>query len=125
MVIGCLRGDRGRACSDGRVRDVSICDSAEQGEIGIRVALGAQSADVLRLLSSRPLRFAALGVLLGIRGIYAATPAFRSVLYNVPPNDPITLGAAAAGVPAIALTTTIMAIWRALKVDPAVVLRDE
>jgi ABC-type lipoprotein release transport system permease subunit len=94
-------------------------------EIGIRVALGAQSADVLRLLSSRPLRFAALGVLLGMSGFYAATPAFRSVLYDVPPNDPITLGAAAAGVPAIALTATIMAIWRALRVDPAVVLRDE
>jgi ABC-type antimicrobial peptide transport system permease subunit len=94
-------------------------------EIGIRVALGAQTGDVLRLLSPRPLRFAGLGVLLGVTGFYAATPAFRSVLYDVPPNDPITLGAAAASVLAIALTATLVAVWGALHVDPAVVLRDE
>jgi len=51
-----------------------------------------------RMLSSRPLRFAGLGVLLGVVAFYAAAPEFRSVLYEVPPADPTTLGAAAAGV---------------------------
>jgi len=56
---------------------------------------------------------------------YAATPAFRSVLYDVPPADPITMGAAAASVLAIAVAATFVAAWGALRVDPAVVLRDE
>jgi predicted permease len=94
-------------------------------EIGIRVALGAQTGDVLRLLSSRPLRFAGLGVLLGVAAFYVAAPEFRSVLYEVPPADPITLGAAAASVLAIAMAATFVAAWGALRVDPAVVLRDE
>lgn len=94
-------------------------------EIGIRVALGAQAADVLRLLSSRPLRFAGLGALVGLAGFYAAAPAFRNVLYEVPPADPVTMGAAAVGVLAIAVAATLVAVWGALRVDPAVVLRDE
>lgn len=94
-------------------------------EIGIRVALGAQTADVLRLLSSRPLRFAGLGALLGLAGFYAATPAFRSVLYEVPPADPVTMGATAAGVLAIAMGATLVAVWGALRVDPSAVLRDQ
>src|SRR5262249_16405707 len=43
-------------------------------EIGIRMALGARAADLLRLFSARPMRFAAIGALLGIAGFYAATP---------------------------------------------------
>jgi ABC-type antimicrobial peptide transport system permease subunit len=80
-------------------------------EIGIRVALGAQTGDVLRLLSSRPLHFAGLGVLLGVAAFCVAAPEFRSVLYEVPPTDPITLGTAAAGVLAIAMAATFVAAW--------------
>jgi FtsX-like permease family len=94
-------------------------------EIGIRVALGAQAGDVFRLLSSRPLRFTALGVICGLAGFYAAAPAFRSVLYDPAPADPVTMGAAAAGVLAIAMAATLVAIWGAVRVDPAMVLRDE
>src|SRR5216684_951963 len=84
-------------------------------EIGIRVALGAQTGDVLRMLSSRPLRFASLGVILGAAGFYAAGPAFRSVLYEVPAADPITTGGAAVVVLAIAMTATLVSIWGALR----------
>ena len=94
-------------------------------EIGIRVALGARPGDVLRLLSSRPLRFASLGVILGAAGFYLAAPAFRSVLYEVPAADPITMGGAVVVVLAIAMTATLVAVWGALRVDPAVVLREE
>lgn len=94
-------------------------------EIGIGVALGAQPGDVLRLLSSRPLRFAGFGVILGVAGFCAVAPAFRNVLYDVTPADPIVIGAAAAGVLAIASVATLVAVWGALRVDPAVVLRGE
>jgi len=94
-------------------------------EIGIRVALGAQPRDVLRLFSARPMCFAGLGVLLGVAGFYAATPAFRSVLYEVSSTDPISIVSAATGVLLIALAATVVAINGALRVDPAIVLRDE
>jgi predicted permease len=94
-------------------------------EIGIRVALGARAADVLRLFSARPMRFAGIGVLLGITGFYAATPGFRSVLYEVSSTDPITVVSAVAAVLLIALAATIVAVSGALRVDPAIVLRDE
>ena len=94
-------------------------------EIGIRVVLGARAADVLRLFSARPMRFAGLGVLLGVTGFYAATPAFRSVLYEVSSTDPITVVSAVAAVLAIALAATMVAVSGALRVDPAIVLRDE
>ena len=99
--------------------------SQSRREIGIRVALGAQVPDVLRLFSARPMRFAALGVLLGVAGFYAATPAFRSVLYEVSSTDPITMISAVAAVLAIALAATVVAVSGALRVDPAIVLRDE
>jgi predicted permease len=94
-------------------------------EIGIRVALGARAADVLRLFSARPMRIAGIGVLLGVAGFYAATPAFRTVLYEVSSTDPFTVVSAAAAVLAIALAATLVAVSGALRVDPAIVLRDE
>ena len=94
-------------------------------EIGIRVALGARAADVLRLFSARPMRFAGLGVLLGVTGFYAATPAFHSVLYEVSSTDPITVFSAVAAVLIVALAATVVAVSGALRVDPAIVLRDE
>ncbi|HYL78993.1 MAG TPA: ABC transporter permease [Bryobacteraceae bacterium] len=94
-------------------------------EIGIRVAIGARPADLLRLLSARPLRFAALGVALGIAGFYAATPAFRSVLYEVSPADSAAMFSSAATVMCIAVAATLAAIRAAIRVDPATVLREE
>jgi cell division protein FtsX len=94
-------------------------------EIGIRLALGARAADVLRLFSARPMRFAGIGVLFGVTGFYAATPAFRSVLYEVSSTDPITIVSTMATVLLIALAATIIAVSGALLVDPAIVLRDE
>jgi predicted permease len=94
-------------------------------EIGIRVALGAHAADLFRLFSARPLRFAALGVALGIPGFFAATPAFRSVLYEVSPADPFAMLSSVATVLCIALAATLVAIRAAIRVDPATILRED
>jgi hypothetical protein len=94
-------------------------------EIGIRVALGARAVDVVRLFSARPMWFAFAGVSLGLAGFFAAGPAFRSVLYDVSPGDPGSLLAAVGGVLLIALAATLVAVGGALRVDPAVVLRNE
>lgn len=94
-------------------------------EIGVRIALGARAADVVRLFSAQPLRFAGLGVVLGWVGFYAATPGFRSVLFGVTPTNPVTMAWAAAAVLLIALAATLIAVMGALRVDPAAVLREE
>lgn len=94
-------------------------------EIGIRVALGAGAGDILRRFSARPLRYAALGMTLGIAGFWAATPAFRSLLYEVSSSDPRNMVAASAAVLLIALVSTLIAAGGALRLDPAAVLREE
>ena len=94
-------------------------------EIGIRVALGARAADVLWLFSARPLRIAGVGVLVGVAGFYAATPAFSTVLYEISSTDSITVVSSVAAVLLIALAATTIAVSSALRVDPAIVLRDE
>jgi len=94
-------------------------------EIGIRVALGARPADILRLFSSKPVTFAAIGAAGGIAGFYAATPAFRSVLYDVSPNDPAAIAGAVIVVLSIAIAATLVAVHAAIRVEPAVILREE
>jgi len=94
-------------------------------EIGIRVALGASAAHVLKLFSARPVWIAVGGVIAGLAGFYAARPAFQSVLYDVSPADPITMFSSAVGVLFIAALATLVATAAALRVDPAMVLRDE
>ena len=94
-------------------------------EIGIRVALGAGAADILGRFSSRPLRYAVSGMALGLLGFWAATPAFRSLLYEVSSSDPWNMICAAAAVLLIALISTLVAAGGALRLDPAAVLREE
>ena len=94
-------------------------------EIGIRVALGATPGDVLRLFSMRPVSSAAIGAALGIAGFYIATPTFRSVLYDISPNDPAAIARAVGAVLFIAAAATLVAIRAAIKAEPAAILRDE
>lgn len=94
-------------------------------EIGIRVALGAGSGDILRRFSARPLRYAAIGLAFGILSFWAVTPAFRSLLYEISSSDPRNMLQASAMVLLIALASTLVAAGGALRLDPATVLRDE
>ena len=59
-------------------------------EIGVRVALGAQAADVARLVLAEGVRFVAVGVVLGVAGAVATSRALRGMLYGVGPADPLT-----------------------------------
>lgn len=94
-------------------------------EIGIRCALGAQPADVRRLILGRGLALAAIGVVVGLVAALAGTRVLTSILYGVSPTDPLTLvGAAAALLVTAALACTIP-VRRATRVDPAVALRSE
>jgi macrolide transport system ATP-binding/permease protein len=93
-------------------------------ELGLRMALGADAANLLRLVISRGLRLTVGGVLLGAVAALVLTRLLGQLLYNVSPRDPLVFGAALL---VMTLTTTsacLLPAWRASRTDPARVLRD-
>jgi putative ABC transport system permease protein len=96
-----------------------------QHEIGIRMALGAQKRDVLRLVVGGGMRLTALGVLIGIAAALALTRLLGNLLYGVPAFDGLTFGAVALLLVAIALAACWLPARRATAVSPLVALRTE
>jgi putative ABC transport system permease protein len=94
-------------------------------EIGVRVALGAERRDVLRLIVGQGLRLAAWGIAGGIAGAAGITWVIQSILYNVTPTDPVSFGGVAAFLVLIALMASYVPARRALAVDPIVALRND
>jgi predicted permease len=92
-------------------------------EVGVRVALGAEPPAVIRLVVGLGLRLAAVGVVLGLAVALATTRVLHSMLYAVSPEDPVTLGATALVVIAIAVLASYVPARRALRIDPAEALR--
>ena len=92
-------------------------------EIGVRVALGAEPKAVIRLVVGFGLRLAAVGVLIGLAVAMATSRLLSSMLYAIRPVDPLTLGAAALIVIAVALLASYVPARRALRIDPAEALR--
>lgn len=104
---------------------VSYSVSRRTREIGIRVALGARSGDVSRLVLREGLLLAGAGVAMGLAGAYASTRVLRSLLFEVTPTDPLTLGSVAGLLLAVAVLAALLPARRAAKVDPLVALRYE
>jgi len=94
-------------------------------EIGIRVALGASTGDVSRLVLGEGLMLGGLGVLLGLAGALASTRVLHSLLFEVTPTDPLTLASVACLLLGVAVAATLVPARRAAKVDPMVALRYE
>jgi predicted permease len=94
-------------------------------EIGIRMALGAQSGDVLRMVIGQGMRFTMIGAALGVASALGLTRALESLLFNVSPNDPATFACIALLLVAVALIASYIPARRATKIDPLQSIRHE
>jgi ABC-type antimicrobial peptide transport system permease subunit len=94
-------------------------------ELGIRLALGAQRIDVLRLVLGYGMKMALGGVALGLVAAYGLTRLPAKMLYGVSTTDPATFAAIALLLTLVALLACVVPAWRATKLDPLLALRCE
>ena len=94
-------------------------------EIGIRMALGAQTSGVVRLVLGQGMKLVGVGLALGLAGALAATRVLASLLFEVKPADPVAFIGAIAALLCVALVANYIPAQRATRVDPMVALRHE
>jgi putative ABC transport system permease protein len=96
-----------------------------QREIGIRLALGAQLNDVLRMVVAEGMRPALIGVALGLAGAFVLKRTISSLIFGVSESDPLTFLCVSVLLAMVALVASIIPAYRATKVDPMRALREE
>ena len=94
-------------------------------EIGVRMALGAQRADVLRLMLKQGVLLAIVGVAVGVAAAFVLTRIISTLLFEVAATDKLTFAAVSLGLFAVTLFASYIPAWRATRVDPLVALRYE
>jgi predicted permease len=99
--------------------------SQRSHEIGVRIALGADRRGVLKMVLGQGLRLTALGVALGLIGVFAATKVIAGMVYGVSPTDPTTLIAGLAFLLVVGTAGSLIPASRATRVDPVSALREE
>jgi predicted permease len=93
------------------------------GEIGLRMALGARPARVLRMILGESFALVALGLMLGVATAFAASRLIESMLFGLSTADPLTYGSVVSLVIAVALLASLLPAFRAARVDPMTALR--
>jgi len=94
-------------------------------ELGIRIALGAQASDVVKLVLRRGIILTLSGVAIGLAGAFGLTRLMASLLFGVTPTDPLTFGTVTVTLIFVALLACYIPARRATKVDPLEALRYE
>jgi len=96
-----------------------------RNEIGVRIALGARDAQVLRLVLGDTVRVVAIGLIAGLLGAVAATRVLHAFLFGLSPTEPAILGGAASLFAGVALAAGVIPAWRATRMNPTETLREE
>ncbi len=104
---------------------ISYAVSQRTHEIGIRMALGAQAGDVVRLVIGQGMKLALLGIAVGLGGALVVTRSMKTLLFGVRPTDPLTFAAIALLLMLVALLACWIPARRATKIDPLTALRQE
>jgi putative ABC transport system permease protein len=125
LLLGAFAGLAMLLAASGIYSVLSYSVKRRVQEIGIRLALGARIADVLRMVIIEGMRPTLLGVLIGSVGALAMGHVLSTLIYGVKPTDPATFVVVALLLAAIALFASVIPAYRAAKVDPMVALRYE
>ena len=104
---------------------ISYSVTQRTNELGVRAALGAQAADILKLVMSHGARLAVIGLAIGLVLALGIARALSKLLFGVSALDPLTFGATAAVIFAVALLASYVPALRAARIDPVVALREE
>jgi predicted permease len=104
---------------------ISYMVERRRNEIGIRIALGANRANVLNLVLREAGVLLVAGLAIGIGLALAVGRAASSLLFGLQPNDPVTIGASVAGLAVVAIAASLLPAMRAARVEPMVTLREE
>jgi predicted permease len=104
---------------------LSYAVSQRTQEIGVRIALGASTRDVLALTVGQGLRLVAAGVVLGVVGAAAITRVIGTLLYDVTPTDPVSFAVVIAVLGAVGLLASYLPARRAMRINPVTALRSE
>jgi predicted permease len=104
---------------------LSYLTTQRTAEIGLRIAVGAQRSQLLRLVLFEGLRPALIGLIFGVAASALATQLLRSMLYGTQPLDPAAFAGAAAMLMAVAVLACLIPAWRASRIDPIQALRTE
>jgi putative ABC transport system permease protein len=104
---------------------IAFAVSQRRREIGIRLALGAQAAEIVGLFVRRGLALAGIGVAIGLGGAAGSTRLMRSLLFGISPLDPITFVAVPIVLAVAAVLGSYLPACRAAAVDPVETLRAE
>jgi ABC-type antimicrobial peptide transport system permease subunit len=94
-------------------------------EIGVRVALGATTRNVLSMVIGQGLKLTVVGLAVGLTGSFLLSRVMASLLFEISPTDPLTFAMVGIGLAAVALLACFVPARRAAKVDPMVALRYE
>jgi putative ABC transport system permease protein len=125
LLLGVFAGVALLLTSIGLYGVMSFSVSQRTREIGVRMALGAESSDVFKMIVGQGMKLVSLGVVLGLGGALALTRVMKQLLFGVSATDPLTLVAIALLLAFVALLACWIPARRAMKVDPMIALRCE
>jgi predicted permease len=124
VLLGAFAGLALLLAAVGTYGVLSYLVSERKQEIGIRMALGADRGRILRLVLVRGLVLSGVGLVIGLGASIGLSRVLAALLFNVAPTDPRTLAGVSAIIAAVACVACLIPAWRATRVDPLVVLRD-